>query len=82
MTDDLVDKARRSVFEKIGRNVWNLQKVEGLMKVLVILYSGVCGTATEVKARMRKFGKVIEEKNHGTGCQGSISVRVWRAGKC
>jgi hypothetical protein len=65
MTDDLVDKARRSVFEQIGRNVCNLQKVEGLMKGLVILHSGAHGTANEVKARMRKLEKSLKKKSMG-----------------
>jgi hypothetical protein len=35
------------------------------MKVLVISYSGVCGTANEVKERMRKLEKSLKKKSMG-----------------
>ena len=65
MTDDLVEKARNSVFQKIGRNVCNLQKVEGLMKFLVVSHSGAYGTVNEMKARMRKLEESLTKKSMG-----------------
>ena len=65
MTDDLVKKARNTVFQKIGRNVCNLQGVEQRMKILVILYSGVYGTANELKAFMGKLEESLAKKSMG-----------------
>lgn len=65
MTDDLVEKARNTVFQKIGRNVCNLQGLEQRMKLLVILYSGVYGTASEAKAFMGKLEKSLAKKSMG-----------------
>jgi len=65
MTDDLVEKARNTVFQKIGRNVRNLQGVEQRMKLLVILYSGVHGTANELKAFMGKLEESLAKKSMG-----------------
>jgi hypothetical protein len=65
MTDDLLEKARNTVFQKMGRNVRNLQGVEQRMKLLVILYSGVYGTANELKAFMGKLEESLAKKSMG-----------------
>lgn len=61
MTDQLIEQARNRVFQKIGRNVCNLQKLERLLKLIVVSTKGVHGTASELKNKMQELEESLEK---------------------
>jgi hypothetical protein len=64
MSAQSVQQARDEVFRKIGRNVVNFQKLEGMLKVL-LKSSGFHGKASEIEAQVKDRNKSIEMQSMG-----------------
>jgi len=65
MNLDPAQKARNEAFRKIGRNVVNYQRLEGLLKAL-LKFSRVHGTAEDLESRVTKQNSSIEMKSMGS----------------
>lgn len=65
MTTDIAQKARDEVFQKIGRNVVNFQRLEGLLKAL-LKSSRIHGNPENLKSRTEKQNSSIDMQSMGS----------------
>jgi len=64
MEASLIEELRDDVLRKIGRNILNLQRMEVMLKILVVS-AGYNGTVSELRDRKKAFDESVARRSMG-----------------